>query len=394
MFQPNQKAIAEPALDQVRQEKAKRYAKARRYLALADLALAGILLLFLVFSGLSLRLTGLLTLPVVPAATIYFVILMVTYGVLSAPLSYYRSFVLPHRYGLSIQKFTSWLGDVIKAGLLSLGFGAGIVAVIYWFITSLPQVWWLLGWGIVVSLSLILTNLAPIIIVPLFFKMKPLDDTDLKLRLEQLAQRAKAGVRGVYAIELSSKGTTANAALMGLGNTKRIVLSDTLLQQYSPPEIEIITAHELGHHLHNDTFRLFVIQSAIWLVGFYVTALALKASVTPLGFNGISDIAALPLLMLIFATFSLLVAPVTNTYSRHLEVAADEYALRLTDNPKSFINTMTKLTDQNLSEAQPSRWVELLIYDHPSYNKRVEHADYYSTHSLNQQAEGRIIGNN
>lgn len=312
---------------------------------------------------------------------------MVTYGVLSAPLSYYRGFVLPHGYGLSIQKFTGWLGDEIKAGGLSLGFCAGIVAAIYWFITSFPQVWWLLGWGIVVLLSLILTNLAPIIIVPLFFKMKPLDDADLKLRLEQLAQRAKAGVRGVYAIDLSSKGTTANAALMGLGNTKRIVLSDTLLQRYSPPEIEIITAHELGHHHHSDTFRLFVIQSAIWLVGFYVTDLALKASVLPLGFNGISDIAALPLLMLILATFSLLVAPVTNTYRRHLEVAADDYALRLTDNPKSFINTMTKLTDQNLSEAQPSRWVELLIYDHPSYNKRVEHAGYYSARKPNQQSQ-------
>jgi len=368
----------EPALNQVRQAKAKRYAKARRCLAFGDLALGGILLLLLVFSGLSVRLTGLLTLPVVPAATIYFVAVMVTYGVLSAPLSYYRGFVLPHGYGLSIQKFTGWLSDEIKAGGLSLAFGAGIVAAIYWFITSFPQVWWLLGWSIVVLLSLILTNLAPIIIVPLFFKMKPLDDADLKLRLEQLAQRAKGGVRGIYAIDLSSKGTTANAALMGLGNTKRIVLSDTLLQRYSPPEIEIITAHELGHHHHSDTFRLFVIQSAIWLVGFYVTDLTLKASVLPLGFSGISDIAALPLLMLILATFSLLVTPVTNTYCRHLEVAADDYALRLTDNPKSFINTMTKLTDQNLSEAQPSRWVELLIYDHPSYNKRVEHAGYYS----------------
>ncbi|MCL0053288.1 M48 family metalloprotease [Dehalococcoidales bacterium] len=351
----------------------------------SELALAGILLLLLGLSGLWLELTELITLPVVPAAIIYFVILMVTYGVLSAPLSYYRGFVLPRRYGLSIQKFTGWLGDEIKAGLLSLTLGAGIVAAIYWFITSFSQIWWLLSWGIIILLSLILTILAPIIIFPLFFKMKPLDDADLKLRLEQLAQRAKAKVCGVYTMELSSKGTTANAALMGLGKTKRIVLSDTLLEQYSPPEIEIITAHELGHHHHHDTFRLFIAQSAIWLVGFYVTDLVLKATVIPLGFSGISDIAALPLLILILATFSLMVAPVTNTYCRHLEVAADEYALRLTDNPKAFINTMTKLTDQNLAEAQPSRWVEFLLYDHPSYSKRVEHANYYSAIKSNQQ---------
>jgi STE24 endopeptidase len=380
MSHPNESPIEEPSLNQLRQEKAKEYAKARQRLFLADLVVGGILLLLLVFSGLSLRLAGLLTLPVVPAVTIYFIILMVGYGVLSAPLSYYRGFVLSRRYGLSTQRFASWLSDQVKAGILSLLLGAGLVAVVYWFITSFPSTWWLLSWGIVVLFSLILTNLAPIIIMPLFFKMKPLGDADLKLRLEQLSQRAQIKVHGIYVIELSSKGTTANAALMGLGNTRRIALSDTLLQQYSPSEIEIITAHELGHHLHGDTFRLLVIHTAIWLIGFYVVDLALKAGVVPLGFSGISDIAALPLLMLIVAAFSLLVAPVVNTYSRRLEMAADEYALRLTDDPKSFITTMTKLTDQNLAEAQPSRWVELLIYDHPSYTRRVEHAHYYSTY--------------
>ena len=375
-------------LDPLRQEKAKKYAKARRCLGFSGLGLIGALLLLLVFSGLSARLTGLFTLPVVAAATTYFVILMVIYRVLLTPLDYYRGFVLPHRYGLSTQKFTGWLADEAKAEVLSLAFGAGIVAAIYWFITSFPLMWWLLGWGVIVLLGVILTNLAPIIIVPLFFKMKPLSDADLKLRLEQLARRAETRVVGIYNLELSSKRTTANAALMGLGNTKRIVLSDTLLQRYSLPEIEIIVAHELGHHRHSDIFRLLVTQSAIWLIGFYVANLALKASVVPLGLNSLSNVAALPLLMLIFGAFSLLVAPLINSYSRHLETAADEYALRLTDSPKSFINAMTRLTDQNLAEAQPNHWIELLTYDHPSYNKRVDHARYYSTHNLNQQSEG------
>ncbi len=369
--------MAEPALNQVRQEQARKYAEAGRRLVFGDLALAGILLLMLVFGGLSIKLAGLLALPIVPAASIYFVVLMLGYGVLSAPLSYYRGFALPRRYGLSIQTLGGWLGDEAKSGVLSLLFGTGIVAAVYWFITSFPQIWWLLTWGIVVLLSLILTTLAPILIVPLFFKMKPLDDEELKLRLEKLAQRAGSRVRGIYTIELSSKGTTANAALMGLGNTKRIALSDTLLQQYLLPEIETITAHELGHHRHGDIFRLLVIQAAIWLIGFYVADLALKTSVMPLGFAGISDIAALPLLMLIFATFSLVLMPLTNSYRRYLEMAADDYALRLTDNPRAFIDAMTRLTDQNLAEAQPSRWVELLIYDHPSYHRRVEHAKYY-----------------
>jgi STE24 endopeptidase len=379
MSQTERSQRQELALNWARQEEAKKYARTRRWLAFGDLSLAGILLLLLVFSGLSQRLAGWFMLPVVPAASLYFVILMVAYGVLSAPLSYYRGFVLPRRYGLSIQKLTGWLGDRAKAGALGLAFGAGMVAVIYWFITSFPAMWWLLGWGVVVLLSIILTNLAPVIIVPLFFKMEPLSNTDLRTRLEQLAQRAGVRVRGIYTLGLSRKVTTANAALMGLGNTKRIVLSDTLLQRYSPPEIEVVLAHELGHHLRNDIFRLLVIQSAIWLIGFYLTGLALKAGLIPLGYDSV--VAALPLLILIFYLFNLLIAPLTNTYSRQLEVAADDYALRLTDSPDSFINTMTKLADQNLSEAQPSRWVELLIYDHPCYTKRVEHARYYATHS-------------
>ena len=384
MSQPNQSHRQEPALNWGRQEEAKKYARAKLWLAFADVALAGILLLLLVFGGLSQRLAGLFTLPVVPGASLYLVMLMVAYGVLSAPLSYYGGFVLPHRYGLSIQKLTGWLGDRAKAGMLGLVFGAGMVAVIYWFITSFPAIWWLLSWGVVVLLSLILTNLTPIIIVPLFYKMEPLGNTDLRLKLEQLAQRAKVRVCDIYSLELSRKGTTAYAALMGLGNTRRVVLSDTLLQRYSSPEVETVVAHELGHHLHSDIFRLFVTQSAIWLIGFYVADLVLKVSVMQLGFNSMSDIAALPLLMLIFAIISLLAAPLTNAYSRHLEAAADDYALRLTDNPESFINTMTKLADQNLSEAQPGRWVELLLYDHPCYHKRVEHARHYLIHSRNQ----------
>jgi len=376
---PNGKPTEVLTLNQARQEKARKYAQARRYLTAADLTLAGALLLVIIFSGLSISFRELLGLPVIPGAIIYFLLLTLSFGVLSAPIDYHRGFVLPHRYGLSRQRFASWFADEVKAGVISLALGAGIVAVLYWFITSLPSIWWLLSWGVVVLLSVIMTNLAPIIIVPLFFKMKPLDNTDLKLRLEQLVQRAGVRVSGIYTIELSAKGNIANAALMGLGNTKRIVLSDTLLQQYSLPEIEVITAHELGHHLNNDTFRLLVIQSTIWLIGFYVTGIALKFSVMPLGFSGISDIAAFPLLVLIFATFSLLISPLTTTYRRHLEVNADEYALRLTDNPEAFINTMTKLTDQNLTEAEPKRWIELLSHDHPSYSRRVEHARRYST---------------
>ncbi len=377
---PDDGLLAEPALDPVRQQKARRYARTRRYLTYADLVLAGIPLLLLVFAGLSQRLAGIFILPTVPAAVLYFVILIAAYGVLSAPLSYYRGFVLPRRYGLSYQSITGWLGDMVKAGALAVALTCGIIAAGYWFITTVPQLWWLLTWGFIVLVSLILSVLAPVVIVPIFFRMKPLADTELRERLERLAEQAGIGVGGIYTLDFSSKGTTANAAVMGVGKTRRIVLSDTLLKQYSTAEIEVIMAHELGHRRHNDILRLFTLQSAILLVGFFITNLVLKESIVPLGFSGVSDVAALPLLILILGAFSLLVSPLANSYSRYLETAADSYALRLTGDPASFVRAMTRLTDQNLAEAEPSRWVERVFYDHPSYRSRMILARYYIAH--------------
>ncbi len=372
--------MQEPALDPRRQEKAKEYARLKRRLSYIDLVFAGGLLLLLIFGGLSQRLAGSLALSPAPAAGLYFLFLMAAYGVLLSPLSYYRGLVLPQRYGLSLQKLADWLSDIVKAGVLVIVLGAGIVAAIFWFMSSLPQIWWLLSWGFVVLVSLALTILAPVLIVPIFFKMEPLADTELKERLKRLSRQARVRVGGIYTIAFSSKGTTANAALMGIGRTRRIVLSDTLLEQYSPAEIEVIMAHELGHQRHHDIFRLFVVQSAILLAGFYVTNIILKATIVPLGFSSLSDIATLPLLILIFGVVSLLFAPLTNSFSRQLETAADGYALSLTDDPGSFISSMTRLTDQNLAEAQPSRWVELLLWDHPSYQRRVEYAHRYLAH--------------
>ena len=214
-------------------------------------------------------------------------------------------------------------------------------------------------------------------LVPLFYRVKPLADIELKSRLEGLARKANTGVQGIFILDYSSKVTAANAALMGMGRTRRIVISDTLIQQYSTPEIEVVTAHEIGHHVHRDIFRIFIVQSAVYLAGFKAVDTALKAAIAPLGFHGTGDPAALPLLALFFSVFSVLASPLIRTYSRHIESQADQYALSLTDSPKAFIDAMTRLTDQNLAVAHPSIWEELLLYDHPSYNRRVEQARLY-----------------
>jgi STE24 endopeptidase len=366
-----------PVLDRERQQKARSYARIRRRLDFVEMGFSLVLLLVLTFTGISNWFTGYFNWPVPAVAAVFLLVLISVDAILTFPLSYYQGFVLSHRYGISRQNFAGWLADLAKGLAISLLFGGAAAAVVYWLLLAFPGIWWWLAWGLVLLVSLILSIVAPVILVPLFFKVRPLGDSHLKSRLEQLAEKAGARVQGIFILDFSAKMTAANAGLMGLGKTRRIVISDTLLQQYPPSEIEVVTAHEIGHHMNRDIFRLFIIQAAVYLAILGLTHFIFRSAVGPAGFSGLADPAALPLLLLIAGVLSALTAPLTNSFSRFVERQADAYALELTDDSGSFINAMTRLTNQNLSVADPSRWVELLFYDHPSYVRRVELARAY-----------------
>jgi STE24 endopeptidase len=375
----------QPRLNYRRQKLARQYARFMMRLSLVQSAVVGVIFLALLFSGLSVMLGHFLAFPQPWASTLYFVILAVGLGIILLPLNYYQGFVLPHRFGLSHQKLSAWLADRGKAGALSFLLGLVLVIVVYWLLEYFPGTWWLWAAILLVLVSLLLSRLTPTLLLGIFFKLEPLADKRLKRRLTNLAKRARAPILGVYTMNLSSKSTTANAMLAGLGRTRRIILTDTLLQKYMPDEVEVVLAHELGHHMHKDVPKLIAVQAAMIFVGLYVSNLVLRASIVPFGFNGIADAAALPVLFLSVAVLTMIVTPFTNAYSRHVEAAADEAAIELTDKPRAFVSAMTRLTNQNLSVANPSRWVELLFYDHPSYTKRVNSARHYA-HKLIKEA--------
>jgi STE24 endopeptidase len=374
MISENKPVIQKPELDEARQKKAREYSSIRRRLSLGETGLSLALLLILTFTGVSPWFTALLHLPAIVAAIIFFLVLIVGYQLITSPLSYYNGFVLPHRYGISTQRLRSWLADAGKSGALSLVFGTAAIAIFYWFLMAFPGIWWLLAWGVMLVVSIIMSIIAPVFLVPLFYKVRPLEDVDLKSKMEHLAGKAGAKINGIYILDFSTKGTSANAALMGIGRTRRIVISDTLIDQYSVPEIEVVTAHEIGHHMNRDMFRLFLFQSAVFLMVLIVVNSILISTVKPLGFSGLADPADLPFLILLFGSLTLLVSPLTNYFTRLVESQADEYALQLTHNPEAFIDSMTRLANQNLAVARPNHWEEVLFYDHPSYNNRVNHA--------------------
>jgi STE24 endopeptidase len=296
--------------------------------------------------------------------------------VLELPLSYYSGFVLPHRFEQSNQTFTGWVTDQVKSLLVAGILGVSILQIVYWLLRSQPQTWWLWFAAILLLFNTVMANLAPVVILPLFYKLKPLGDDfgDLVDRLVELTEKAGARVRGVYQLDMSSRTKSANAALMGLGNTRRIVLGDTLLENFSPDEIETILAHELGHHVHNDLPKSILFESLLTLGGLYLAALVLAWGNNIFGFSGPGDIANLPLLGLVLGAFGLVTLPLSNAFSRWRERLADEYALDLTGKGDAYASALIRLANQNLAQVDPEPWVELLLYSHPPLGKRIENA--------------------
>jgi STE24 endopeptidase len=364
--------------DSGRQQQAKRYANTKRGLYFAELLLTATLLIMLVLTPLSKDFARLLSFGTVLSALFYFLALMAGYTLVTFPFKYYAGYVLPRRYGLTHQELPGWLGDNLKAGILSLMLGSGIVVAVY-LLMEASGLWWLWIWLIAMSISLALSVLAPVLVLPLFFKSRPLPEGELRNELEELAARAKLKVQGIYTVEFSEKTSTANAALMGAGRTRRILLSDTLTNKYTNDEILTVMGHEMGHQRHGDTVRLLVFQGAVLLATFYIASLLLSLGARLLGYGAITDVAALPLLLLIIAVLGLIFSPLLSTFSRFVESRADMYALEITGKPEAFISAMTRLTDQNLGEAEPPRWVELLMDDHPSYQNRVAMARKYAS---------------
>lgn len=370
----------ETSLDPERQRKAKEYARIRRRLMVVDLALGGIYVLVLLLSGASpwLRnqITGVTEQPLL-LVVLYVGVVGAVYGLLDAPLSYYGGFALPHCYGLSTQTFRAWLWDQVKSAAIGGGLGLIVLEVMYALLRASPDWWWLWMALALLLFSVVLSNLAPVLIFPLFYKFTPLDDEDLVARLTRLAEQAGTRVRGVYRFDMSSKTVQANAAVVGLGNTRRIILGDTLLDHFTPDEIETVLAHELGHHAHGDMGKGILVQSALTLGGLWLAGLALRWGVTIFGFQGMADVAAMPWLMLVLGAFGLVTMPLSNSYSRWRERLADRYSLETTGQPQAFASAMTRLADQNLADADPERWVEVLLHSHPAISRRVAMAQEF-----------------
>lgn len=374
-------------LDPEKQKLAKQYARIRRRLWLADMAFNAIYALAWLFLGWSISLRtwltdhfSLFTNPwlLVPA---FVAVFGGVYFLVNLPLGYYSGFVLPHRFGQSNQTLKDWIVDQAKGLAIGTPISLILLELLYLALRVAGEMWWLWAAGGMLVFSVLLSNLAPILIMPLFNKYVPLGDDhkDLEDRLLALAGQAKTKVRGVFKFDMSKRTNSANAALTGIGSTRRIVLGDTLINEFSTDEIETVLAHELGHHVNRD-IPLFIIFSTVsTTVGLYLASLGLNWAIGYFGFTSPADVAAFPALGIVLGAFGLLTMPLDNALSRWRERKADEYALQVTGKREAFASAFTRLANQNLGEVDPEKWVVFLFYSHPPLGERIGKAQNWKS---------------
>ena len=357
------------------EDKATRYHRLRRRASLAGSGSVAVVLIGLLTAGgsawlaaMSRQLTGgsfLLT------TAFYVTALVLLVDSVQLPFAYYQGITLERRYGLGTQTAGGWWLDRLKASAVGLVVAVFSAFVILGFMRLMPVLWWAAAAAVFTIVLVALAQLAPVVLLPLFYTFTPIKRPELVEKLLHLAQQARADVIGVFEWRLGDRTRKANAALAGLGRTRRILLSDTLLADHSDEEIEVILAHELAHHVHRDIWKGLALEAVVIALSLYAGSRALAAADGWFGLHSATDLAGLPVLALTAGAVSMALAPVLHAVSRAHERRADRYALEMTRNAAAFISAMKRLSATNLAEDEPSRLVEWLFHSHPSTSSRV-----------------------
>jgi STE24 endopeptidase len=299
------------------------------------------------------------------------------FWLVSLPFDYFRGFSLEHRFELSNETSGSWFRDNVKMSTISLLIVLCFVEGIYNFMWLSPTYWWFFTWLVSVFFIAFFMYVAPIWMMPLFYKFSKLKDAELLDRLTKLADKARIKIIGVFEMKAGAKTKKSIAALTGVGNTRRMLLSDTFLSNSSYDEIECTMGHEIGHHVYGHIWKSTVMFSGAFLFMLFLASQILQAASGFFGLERVDSAASLPLLAFVLGLFYAAFVPLTNTLSRRAEGHCDQYALDLVEKPDAYISKMVKLCDQNLRYAYPHPLIESLFYDHPSGRNRIKRALIY-----------------
>jgi len=353
---------------------AKRYARAKITLGITGAVVYILLTFLLVATGATSRIEAAvrgISQNDYVALLLFVAVLGLFETLVGAPLKYFSGFHLEHKYHLSNQRFWAWVWEGLKGTSVGLTIGVPIVLAFYYSLKTFGDLWWLPVGIVLFLLSVVLARIAPVLIFPLFYKFKPLEDGELKERILFHCRNAGMPVKGVFVFDMSKNTKKANAAFAGIGKSKRIILGDTLIANFTDEEIETVVTHELGHYKLKHIWVMLALGAIISFLGLFVTAELYRLSLSWFGFTSIDQVAALPLLSLWLGAYSLVTGPLSNMLSRSHERAADRYAVNVSGNREAFTNALRKLAAINLADASPHPLVEFLFHSHPSIEKRI-----------------------
>jgi STE24 endopeptidase len=317
-------------------------------------------------------------LPLAARALLFLVGFHLVLALIALPLAYYGGYVLPRAFGLGRQSPRAWAADWLKATLLGAGLGALMGGVFLWTVIATGPNWWWI-FGVFVSVvGLVFVFATPYVLVPLFFKMRPLADAATAARIHALVNRAGAPVRDVCSLDFSRRTAEANAAVIGIGRSRRVVIADTLLAEFTADEVDAVVAHELGHHVERHVQQLLLGNAVLIWVGLFLAAQFESLALPVLSLPGLAYVPGYPMILVVVELFFLVLSPALNWWSRRLESRADRFALALTRDPLAFAAAMRRIGCQNLVELCPPRWSEVLLATHPALQRRIQLAQTWS----------------
>lgn len=366
-------------MDEYRKAQAKKYEKIKLTAGITESVISAVLLILFVSLGYSKQLadysSGFTSNPYVSLLIYVLIIGAVTYAI-SFPIDYIFSFRLEHKFGLSNQTFGKWIAEDLKSLAVGITLGTPILLLFYFMLLNYT-LWWLWSGCIVIVYSVILAQIAPTVIFPLFYKFKPIENEMLKERILKLCEKAAFKVKGVFVFDMSKNTKKANAAFTGIGKTKRIILGDTLIAGFSEDEIETVFAHELGHYKKGHIKKNIFISVFSTFAGLFLISEIYQMILPMFGFQHPRDIGALPLLALAAGLLGFITKPFGSYISRRFEFEADRFALDMTGNISAFKSMMEKLAFQNLSDEEPNKFIEFWFHSHPSIKHRIEAGEKY-----------------
>ena len=313
--------------------------------------------------------------PLVTGIAVIFSLSLIS-SILNLPFSLYQTFVIEERFGFNQTTLKTWLIDLVKTTVLIVAIGVPLLATILWLMNQAGDNWWVYAWLVWMSFSLFMIWAYPVFIAPLFNKFNQLEDSSLRVRIEELLQRCGFQSQGVFVVDGSRRSSHGNAYFTGFGKNKRIVFYDTLLESLSADEVEAVLAHELGHFKRNHIKKSLLLSCAISILGFALLAWLMRSDwfYSSLGVEVASTHTALLLFMLIMPVFTYFVSPLFSALSRKHEFEADEFAHSNSDY-KALISALVSLYRDNASTLTPDP-VHSMFYDsHPPATIRINHLE-------------------